>query len=197
MNIDIRPATVVDALAIANIFTTSITTLGSADYTEEQIAAIVKIHNAESYLEEIEDNSVIILVAEAGTEVVGFGSVEKNGRTIGDLFVLPDHTRQGIGTLLLNALEAIALKKRVSKLRVMASLTARPFYLSRGFQYAKDSALIDAETGIKVPCVDMTKVISHKSNFKEKNLEDYEDLSTFTVPLVLNSGVKILLGSSN
>ena len=78
----------------------------------------------------------------------------------------------------------------------MASLTAQPFYLSRGYEYIKDSALIDAETQIRVPCVDLTKVLSRNSNFKGDNLGDYGDLSTLTVPQFVRLGIKILLGSS-
>ena len=196
MEINIRQATVTDAEAIANILITSVRTLGSADYTAEQIEIIINLHNAESYSEEIETENVMILVAETETKIIGFGSIAENGRTIGDLYVLPNYTRQGIGTLLLLALEKIALQKGVSKLWVMASLTARSFYSSCGFQYEKDSALIDSETEIKIPCVDMTKVLSRNSDFKGKNLGDYGDLSTLTVPQFLRLGVKILLGSS-
>ena len=195
MNINIRPATVEDVDAIANIFVACVRTLGSADYTNEQIETIINLRNAELYLAEIETKNIIIFVAEAEAEIVGFGSIAE-GRAIGDLFVLPDYTRQGIGTLLLEALEQIALQKGVSKLWVMASLTAQPFYLSRGYEYIKDSALIDAETQIRVPCVDLTKVLSRNSNFKGDNLGDYGDLSTLTVPQFVRLGIKILLGSS-
>ena len=197
MNINIRPATVEDVDAIANIFVTSIRTLSSADYTNEQIETIVNLQNVESYLEEIKTKNIIIFVAETEAEIVGFGSISKNGRAISDLFVLPDYTRQGVGTLLLETLEQIALQKGVSKLWVMASLTAQPFYLSRGFRYEKDSALIDSETGIKIPCVDLIKILSRNSNFKGDNLGDYGDLSTLTVPQFVRLGMKILLGSSN
>ena len=196
MNINIRPATTEDVDAIANLYVTSVRTLGSADYTNEQIEVIIKLNNAESYLQDIKTNKIIIFVAEAEAKIVGFGSISENGRGIGDLFVLPDYTRQGIATLLLETLEQIALQKGVSKLWVMASLTAKPFYLSRGFRYEKDSALIDSETETKVPCVDMTKILSRERNFPGDNLGDYGDLSTLTVPQFIRLGIKILLGSS-
>lgn len=128
--------------------------------------------------------------------MVGFCSISKNGGAISDIFVLPDYTRQGIGTLLLARLEQIALEKGVSKLWVMASLTAQPFYASRGFRYEKDSALIDTPTGVRIPCVDMTKILSRNKDFKGKNLGDYGDLSTLNVPQFIRLGMKILLGSS-
>ena len=196
MNINIRPATVQDSNAIANILTTSVRNLGRLDYSNEQIEIIIGLHNAESYLKEIETGKIIVFVAEAETKIVGFGSISPDGRAIGDLYVLPNYTRQGIGTLLLKTLERVALQKGVSKLWVMASLTARSFYSSWGFQFEKDAALIDSETGIRVPCVDMTKVLSRNRDFQGKNPGDYGDLSTLTVSQFLRLSVKILLGSS-
>ena len=196
MNINIRPATVQDSNAIANILITSVRTLGRLDYNNEQIEIIINLHHAESYREEIETGRIIMFVAEAETKIVGFGSISSDGRAIGDLYVLPNYTRQGIGTLLLKTLEQVALQKGVSKLWVMASLTARSLYSSCGFQFEKDAALIDSETGIRVPCVDMTKVLARNRNFQGKNPGDYGDLSTLTVSQFLRLGVKILLGSS-
>ena len=195
MNINIRPATIHDSNAIANILTTSVKTLGRLDYSNEQIEIIVNLHNAQSYLEEIETGKIIAFVAEAETIIVGFGSISPDGRAIGDLYVLPNYTRQGIGTLLLTTLERVALQKGVSKLWVMASLTGRSFYSSCGFQSEKDAALIDSETGIRVPCVDMTKVLSRNRDFQGKNHGDYGDLSTLTVPQFIRLGAKILWGS--
>lgn len=120
----------------------------------------------------------------------------EDSRAIADIFVLPEYTRRGIATLLLDKLEQIALQKGVSQLWAMASLNARSFYTARGFIYEKDSALIDAETEIRVPCVDMTKVLARNKNFQGKNLGDDGDLSTLTVPQFVRLGIKILLGSS-
>ena len=175
---------------------TSVRTLGRLDYSNEQIEIIINLHNAESYLEEIETGKIIVFVAEAESKIVGFGSISPDGRAIGNLYILPNYTRQGIGTLLLKTLEQVALQKGVSKLWVMASLTGRSFYSSCGFQSAKDAALIDSETGIRVPCVDMTKVLSRNRDFQSKNLGDYDDLPTLTVSQFLRLGVKILLGNS-
>ena len=192
MNISIRPATVEDARDIANVVSAS-TTLLDRDYNEEQIKILVDHFNADLYLEAIQADSETILVAET-EKIVGFGSIASNGRAIGDLFMLPEYTRQGIGTLLLETLEQIALQKQVPRLWVMSSLTARPFYAACGFQYEKDSALIDAATETKIPCVDMTKILARQIDFKGDNPAYYGNLSTLTVPQFIRLTAKLLLG---
>ena len=196
MNTTIRLATIDDTPEIANLLKSSVNSLCVDDYSVEQIETLVNYFNADFYREGIADNHRIIYVAEIDGEMVGFGSISEDARAICDLFVLPDYTRQGIASMLLNKLEQIALQKGTSKLWAMASLPAQPFYADHGFKYEKDSALIDAETEIKFPCVDMTKILTHNKKFQGKNPGDYGDLSTLTVPQFLRLGIKILLGSS-
>ncbi len=199
MNVSIRLAVVEDAEAIANIFVNSVKTLCAKDYTHEQIKTIISLHDAESYLEEIEIQQIIIFVAETKEaeteEIVGFGSITKNGTALGDLFVHPDCVRQGIGTMLIKTLERFACQKQVSRLSVMSSLTGQAFYLACGFQYVKDSGLIDSETGIRVPCVDMVKVLSTDGNSIGDQEAAWSNLATITPLQSIMLAGKILLGS--
>ena len=195
MEINIRPAISKDLDAIANIFTTSVRTLCSADYTNEQIEAIITSFYEQLYLLEIEISVGTVFVAEAES-IVGFASFNEGGKAINDLFVHPDYVRQRIGTLLLSTIERAALARQVSRLWVMSSLTGRPFYESRGYKYVRDSVLIDSKIKITVPCVDLVKVLSRNSNFKGDNRENYGDLSTLTVPQFIKLGIKTLLVSS-
>ena len=161
MNIFIRPATLEDVEEMANIFVSCVKTLNVKDYTNEQIEIIATFCDAQLYLEEIQTGGSIF-VAEA-KKIVGFASLSKGRGHIDDLFVHPDYTRQGIGTLLLETLEQVALAKQKSQLSVMASLTARTFYLSRGFKYVKDSKIFDLATGIEIPTIDMVKILPSNS----------------------------------
>ena len=161
MDIFIRPATSEDVEEMANIFVTCVKTLNIKDYTDEQIEIMVTFCDAQSYLEEIKTGGSIF-VAEAKS-IIGFASLAKSRGHIDDLFVDPDYTRQGIGTLLLETLEQVALQKQRSQLSVMASLTARPFYLSRGFEYVENSKILDVATGIEIPGVDMIKILPSNS----------------------------------
>ena len=168
LNILIRRATSEDVEEMANIFVSCVKTLNIKDYTDEQIEIMVTFCDAQSYLEEIETGGSIF-VAEAKS-IVGFASLAESRGHIDDLFVDPDYTRRGIGTLLLETLEKVAFTKQKSQLSVMASLTARPFYLSRGFKYVKDSKILDLATGIEIPGVDMVKILPSNSICNTRNM---------------------------
>ena len=162
MNIFIRRATSEDVEEIANIFVSCVKTLNIKDYTDEQIEIMATFCEARMYLEEIQAGGSIF-VAEAAKSIVGFASIAESRGHIDDLFVAPNYTRQGIGTLLLKTLEQAAIRSQKSQLSVTASLTARPFYLSRGFKYVKDSQIFDVATGIEIPVISMLKILPSNS----------------------------------
>ena len=161
MNVFIRQATSEDVEEIAKIFVSCVETLNVKDYTNEQIEIMVTFCDAQLYLEAIQQGESIF-VAEA-KNIVGFASIAKSRGHIDDLFVAPNYTGKGIGTLLLKTLEQVALTEQKSQLSVMASLTARSFYLSRGFKYVKDSKILDRATGIEIPAIDMVKILPSNS----------------------------------
>ena len=171
MNISIRRATLEDVEDMANIFVSCVRTLNAKDYTSEQIEIMVTFCDAQSYLEEIEiGGSVFVAEAKSIKNIVGFASLAKNRGHIDDLFVAPNYTCRGIGTLLLETIEKVAIAKQKSQLSVMASLTARSFYLSRGFKYVKDSQIFDVATGIEIPGVDMVKILPANSICNTHNM---------------------------
>lgn len=168
MDVFIRQATSEDVEEIANIFVSCIETLNVKDYTNEQIEIMATLCDAQLYLQAIQQGESIF-VAEA-ENIVGFASIAESRGHIDDLFVAPNYTRQGIGTLLLKTLEQVALTNQRSQLSVMSSLTARPFYLSRGFKYVKDSYILDVATGIQIPAIDMVKILPSNSICNTRNM---------------------------
>jgi putative acetyltransferase len=64
-------------------------------------------------------------------------------------FVDPDHQRHGLGTLLLDALEAEAKAAGLGELRVDASLTGVGFYERLG--YRRTGAVVTGTAGPHVP----------------------------------------------
>lgn len=168
MDIFIRSATLEDVEEMAKIFVACVRTLNIKDYTDEQIEIMATFCDAQSYMEEIAMGGNV-LVAEAKS-IVGFASLAKNGERIDDVFVRPDYTRQGIGTVLLATLERVALQKQSSQLLVMASLTARPFYLSCGFKYVRDTKIVDAATGVEIPGIEMIKALQSNNIYNIRNI---------------------------
>jgi len=91
----------------------------------------------------------MVLVAADGTEVVGFASVYsrvpaeeitealREFALVGDLYVMPDHRRRGLGHALLRAAERYASQCGARWLRVSAlarNAAARELYAASGFE---------------------------------------------------------------
>ena len=73
-----------------------------------------------------------VAVAESGGQVVGFAELEADGH-IDRFYVSADHQRLGVGRALLDALAREARRLGVRRLFTEASITARPFFESQGF----------------------------------------------------------------
>ena len=74
------------------------------------------------------------VVAEEAGEIVGFGDMDSSGY-LDRLYVHKDFQRQGIGNAICQKLE----KRFPVKIIVThASITARPFFMKRGYQVKKE-----------------------------------------------------------
>ena len=71
-------------------------------------------------------------VAVVTGEIVGMAEIDRDG-FIDYFYVRPNRQRKGIGKALLTALEAEAAKCEVSLIFADVSITAKSFFLSRGF----------------------------------------------------------------
>ena len=188
MNVSIRLATVGDAVEIANIYATSIRTLCTEDYTDEEIEIIANLFDAESYREAIESCELDIFVAIA-EEIIGFASIMVYEWRIGDLFVLPSFTRQGVATRLINAVENYALQEQIFQLSVTASLTAQPFYSACGYEYVGDSVIAE-----KIDTVEMTKSLTQPDNYRKRKSKTKSKVVTLKDCLNFSTG--LLFGKS-
>lgn len=74
------------------------------------------------------------LVALEGETVVGFGDMDPSGY-LGRLYVHRDHQGRGIATRICNALESCVIVKKVM---THASITARPFFETRGYKVIRE-----------------------------------------------------------
>ena len=103
------------------------------DYTPEQLAAWAKpqrnsIRWDEGLLQQL------VWVAEMDGVIVGFTSLHADSGYLDFMYTHHLYQGQGIATTLLATLEAEARKLNITKLTTDSSLTARPFFLSHGFQ---------------------------------------------------------------
>lgn len=152
--ISVRKAQPEDAEAICDVHIASVRTLCAKDYTPEQIEAWVGKRFPEKYRNAIANLSETIFVAHKGEEVVGFAwFFEYEVRAV---YVHPSYTRQGVGTLLLEAVEREAVAGNIDKLKLSASITAERFYQSCGYQ-AMEHGFHTLRSGVQIPCIHMEK----------------------------------------
>jgi putative acetyltransferase len=127
----LRPFLAEDAPLLAEIFRASIAELTSDDYTEAQQDAWASA--AEDVAEFGKDLvSQLTLIATMEGSPIGFASLEGKDK-IGMLYVHPAVAGQGVGRMLVDALEKLAGGRGVATLKVDASDSARGFFEKRGY----------------------------------------------------------------
>ena len=127
-----------DCQQLAELFYETVHAVNSADYTEAQLCvwATGNIDISawdKSFLEHY------TLVAVKNDAIVGFGDIDSAGY-LDRLYVHKDYQRQGIATALCNELE-----KGFSKITTHASITAKPFFLNRGYRVDKEQQVVRNE----------------------------------------------------
>ena len=130
----LRPYRAEDCPALISLFQDTVRHVCAIDYTPPQLTAW-----SGNPLEDVWDASFrshYTLVAMLGEEIAGFadlapGTDSSPGGYLDRLYVHKDHQRKGIAAALCDALEAAAKPGRIY---THASLTARPFFLARGYQ---------------------------------------------------------------
>jgi len=127
----LRPFLPADTPLLAEIFRSSIEDLTGDDYSQEQQQAWASAaDNEEDFAARLAER--LTLVATLGGSVVGFAALEGKDH-IDMLYVHPAVAGQGVGTMLVDALEKLAASRGTPRLVVEASDSARDFFLGRGY----------------------------------------------------------------
>ncbi len=128
----LRPMLPSDSAFLAAIFSASIQELTGDDYSETQQAAwVVAADDAEEFASRLAQQ--LVLVATIADAPVAFISL-KSPDNIDMLYVHPGVARQGIATLLYDAIERLATARGATQLTADVSDTAVPFFERRGFE---------------------------------------------------------------
>lgn len=129
----LRPYRPDDAFVLLALFRDTIRRVNSRDYSPRQIAAWTA--------DEIDPTvwadrfrGRFVMVAEEASVPLGFAELERDGH-LDRVFVSADYQRHGIGRQLLAAIAAEARRTGIPRLYLEASITARPFFESQGFQF--------------------------------------------------------------
>jgi len=124
-----------DTPAVMRLFFETVHAVNCADYSAEQLDAW-----APQPLEEMDQRrwsttlrNNFTFVAELKGDVIGFGELEPNGH-IDRFYCHKNFQRQGVGILILRAIEDKAELLQLERLIAEVSITARPFFASKGFR---------------------------------------------------------------
>jgi putative acetyltransferase len=127
----LRPFLPADAPVLREIFRDSIEDLTADDYTEAQQEAWASAaDNLGVFKAKL--SGQLTLVATLEGSPVGFASLEGKDK-IDMLYVHPAATGQGVGAMLVDALEKLAGARGTERLTVDASDSARGFFEKRGY----------------------------------------------------------------
>ena len=127
----LRPFLVEDTPLLAEIFRASIDELTADDYSEGARQAWASAaDDEEAFAKRLSEQ--LTLIATMNGSAVGFASLANN-ETIDLIYVHPAVAGQGVGTLLVDALEKLSLARGAKRLTADVSDTAQDFFKKRGF----------------------------------------------------------------
>jgi putative acetyltransferase len=127
----LRPFLPDDAPLLAEIFRAAVSELTSDDYSEvQQDAWASAVEDVAEFGKDLAGQLTLIATMEGSP--IGFASLEGKDK-IGMLYVHPAVAGQGVGAMLVEALERLAGGRGVAKLKVDASDSARGFFEKRGY----------------------------------------------------------------
>ena len=119
-----------DLDAVIGIFLAAIRETAAKDYDQAQIDAWAEADREAWAGRRLSRPTWVAVV---GGEPVGFTDLEPDGH-LDMMFVHPACQRAGVATGLLEKVEAAARRQSLSRIFTEASITARPFFLRRGFR---------------------------------------------------------------
>ncbi len=126
-----------DCEHLAELFFKTVHAVNVKDYTEEELNAWAdgKVNLEEWNRSFLEHYTV---VAEKDGKVAGFGDIDKTGY-LDRLYVHKDYQRQKIATAICDELEKAV---DVDKIVTHASITAKPFFIKRGYTVIKEQQVV-------------------------------------------------------
>ena len=146
-----------DCEQLAELFYQTVHSVNAADYTKAQLDAWA---TGKVVLQEWNRSFLAhhTVVADEGGEIVGFGDIDPTGY-LDRLYIHKGHQHQGIASAICDALEQWAGNKVIT---THASITAKPFFLHRGYRIVRKQEVI--RCGITLTNFVMEKPLQRTEN---------------------------------
>lgn len=156
-NITIRKYTIEDAKAIAEIYYNTIHKINIRDYTQDQVNTWAPLTSLQTEGWIKKHQKLPPYVATLDNKIVGFTEFELNGH-IDCFYCHHEHQGVGVGSALMKHIEKNAKQNNINKIYAEVSITAKPFFLKKGFVVVKEQ-MVDIR-GIKLKNFVMEKEIN-------------------------------------
>lgn len=124
-----------DTKQLYDIYYNTIHNVNKADYTEKELEAWAPSNSydeAKHKKDTIRWNKINPFVVEENSIILGFAELEEKGH-INCFFVHHEHQGKGVGKKLINACIDEAKKLGYKKILTEVSITAKAFFVSKGF----------------------------------------------------------------
>ena len=148
--IEIRDYSDDDFEEISKLFCETVRYINAKDYTPLQCEKWIQKSDKLQFCRNILLKQRT-LIALKGGKIIGFGSVDGTG-VIDLLFVHKNYQKLGVGATLLNRLES-----GFARVKTYASITAKPFFESRGYTVVK-ARYVDC-LGVPLKNYEMIKIL--------------------------------------
>ncbi len=130
----IRLYTPVDLEPMVRLFTQTVHIVSSSYYSPEEVEAWAPSKpDMETWRRFFGERYTLVMDSDNG--ITGFGCLGIDGNTVDMLFTHSVHQSEGIGSVILEALEAEAIRRGSNEILLTTSATAWLFYQKRGYQY--------------------------------------------------------------
>lgn len=135
----IRKYKMSDCKSLADLFYNTVHTINAKDYTVRQLNAWATGNvDLEKWNESLSEHFTLVAVDD--DIIVGFGDIDCTGY-LDRLYVHKNYQRQGIASAICDKLEKAF---SVKKINTNASITAKPFFIHRGYRVIKEQQVIRA-----------------------------------------------------
>lgn len=130
-NLSFRLARLEDVEILQTLFVDTINSACKKDYSPEQLSAwTASVHNTKRWTDLLRDQYVLLAIY--NKTIVAFASL-KNGTYLDFFYVHKDFQGMGVASKLYQKMEAAAKAHDTKTLSSDISITAKPFFESRGF----------------------------------------------------------------
>ncbi|MEW6436313.1 MAG: GNAT family N-acetyltransferase [Pseudomonadota bacterium] len=166
--LEIRFATTLDANGILEAHRAAVLKTAADAYSPDILkswAASLDRANVERMKRVIASQSELLLVADSGGTIAGFGSIVPKNEELRAVYVHPSFGGRGLGSRILIALFDLARQHHLRQLVMDASTNAEAFYLRHGFSSIERTEHT-LQSGVRMACVKMRKLLVSGSEIK-------------------------------